>query len=137
MVFLEAQSCGLPIVAFANEGIPEVVRDRETGEPTARWEWNRYGDDFIKEDGQWKLRHHHVFPLFMIGHDEKWADQFKRGEMPPMQFPEGAKPYYHPPTPDDVGYDPDSELPYLRPPEPFETWDPKQAYLLADPQKAQ
>jgi glycosyltransferase involved in cell wall biosynthesis len=31
MVFLEAQSCGLPIVAFANEGIPEVVRDRETG----------------------------------------------------------------------------------------------------------
>ena len=31
MVFLEAQSCGLPVVAFANEGIPEVVRDRETG----------------------------------------------------------------------------------------------------------
>ena len=31
MVFLEAQSCGLPIVAFANEGIPEVVRDRKTG----------------------------------------------------------------------------------------------------------
>ena len=31
MVILEAQACGLPIVAFANEGIPEVVRDRETG----------------------------------------------------------------------------------------------------------
>jgi glycosyltransferase involved in cell wall biosynthesis len=31
MVYLEAQSCGLPIVAFANGGIPEVVRDQETG----------------------------------------------------------------------------------------------------------
>ena len=31
MVFLEAQSCGLPIVAFANGGIPEVVHDKNTG----------------------------------------------------------------------------------------------------------
>ena len=31
MVFLEAQSCGLPVVAFANGGIPEVARDRVTG----------------------------------------------------------------------------------------------------------
>ncbi|MGD2271389.1 MAG: glycosyltransferase family 4 protein [Desulfobacterales bacterium] len=31
MVFLEAQSCGLPVVAFANEGIPEVVKDQVTG----------------------------------------------------------------------------------------------------------
>lgn len=31
MVFLEAQSCGLPVVAFANGGVPEVVKDNETG----------------------------------------------------------------------------------------------------------
>jgi len=31
MVFLEAQSCGLPVVAFANGGIPEVVKDHTTG----------------------------------------------------------------------------------------------------------
>ena len=31
MVYLEAQTCGLPVVAFKNGGIPEVVRDKETG----------------------------------------------------------------------------------------------------------
>jgi glycosyltransferase involved in cell wall biosynthesis len=31
MVFLEAQACGLPVVAFDNLGVPEVVEDRTTG----------------------------------------------------------------------------------------------------------
>jgi glycosyltransferase involved in cell wall biosynthesis len=31
MVYLEAQSCGLPVVAFDNSGIPEVVRHDTTG----------------------------------------------------------------------------------------------------------
>ena len=31
LVFLEAQSCGLPVVAFNNAGVPEAVRDGKTG----------------------------------------------------------------------------------------------------------
>ena len=31
MVFLEAQACGLPVVAFDNAGVPEAVEDRKTG----------------------------------------------------------------------------------------------------------
>lgn len=31
MVFLEAQCCGLPVVAFSNGGVPEVVSDQKTG----------------------------------------------------------------------------------------------------------
>lgn len=31
MVYLEAQSCGLPVVAFRNAGVPEAVQDGTTG----------------------------------------------------------------------------------------------------------
>ena len=31
MVYLEAQSCGLPVVAFRNAGVPEAVQDGATG----------------------------------------------------------------------------------------------------------
>ncbi len=31
MVYLEAQAAGLPVVAFDNDGVPEVVRNNETG----------------------------------------------------------------------------------------------------------
>jgi glycosyltransferase involved in cell wall biosynthesis len=31
MVFLEAQACGLPAVAFDNAGVPEAVKDGVTG----------------------------------------------------------------------------------------------------------
>ena len=31
MVFLEAQSCGLPVIAFDNAGVPEAVQDGKTG----------------------------------------------------------------------------------------------------------
>lgn len=97
-----------------------AMKDRQTDKPAAMWEWNRYGIDFIKEDGQWKLWHHHVFDLFGLGWDEKWEDQFNK---PPheMTMPDEIKPT-HPPTPLDVGYSPDAELPYLPYPEPYETW---------------
>ena len=31
MVFLEAQSCGIPVIAYSNEGTPEVINHPETG----------------------------------------------------------------------------------------------------------
>jgi len=31
MVYLEAQACGLPVVAFDNAGVPEAVQDQKTG----------------------------------------------------------------------------------------------------------
>ncbi|MBU1139945.1 MAG: glycosyltransferase family 4 protein [Proteobacteria bacterium] len=44
MVFLEAQSCGLPVVAFDNGGIPEVVVQRETALLTAPFDEDAFID---------------------------------------------------------------------------------------------
>jgi len=40
MVFLEAQAMGVPVVAFSHGGIPEAVRDRETGLLVPEGDWN-------------------------------------------------------------------------------------------------
>jgi glycosyltransferase involved in cell wall biosynthesis len=44
MVYLEAQSCGLPVVAFDNGGISEVVRDRVTGLLTPLFDLRAFTD---------------------------------------------------------------------------------------------
>ncbi|MBI5593984.1 MAG: glycosyltransferase family 4 protein [Deltaproteobacteria bacterium] len=44
MVYLEAQSCGLPVVAFHNGGIPEVVKDSITGFLTPLYDLRAYAD---------------------------------------------------------------------------------------------
>jgi len=44
MVYLEAQACGLPVVAFDNGGIPEVVLDRVTGFLTPLFDLRAFTD---------------------------------------------------------------------------------------------
>jgi len=102
-------------------------KDTKTKKPVAWWEWNRYGIDFIKEDGQWKLYHHHIFDLFHAGWDVKWEDNFIKTTVEDYKVPDELKPPY-PPTPLDVGYSPDDELPYIPEPKPYETFDSKTMY---------
>lgn len=42
MVFLEAQSCGIPVVACADAGVPEAVKNCETGLLTPPKDFGRY-----------------------------------------------------------------------------------------------
>lgn len=42
MVYLEAQACGLPVVAFENGGVPEVVKDKRTGTLTPLFDKGRF-----------------------------------------------------------------------------------------------
>ena len=44
MVYLEAQACGLPVVAFHNGGIPEVVQDKITGFLTPLYDLQAFTD---------------------------------------------------------------------------------------------
>jgi hypothetical protein len=94
--------------------------DEKTGKPRGMWEWDRYGVDFIKEDGQWKFWHFHVYTLFDAFMDEDWGEQFKR-EPFKMDFPDEFKP--DGPPIDSHPYRPDTVLPLIPvPPEPYETW---------------
>jgi len=97
-------------------------KDPETGKPMALWEWNRYSDDFIKEDGKWKIWHHHLYPLFRWFVNGNWEDQFAEGEPPLKMKPD------IPATSLDVGYSPDTELPFIPIPKPYQTYDPNKSY---------
>lgn len=37
------------------------------------WLWVRYGVDFIKEAGEWKIWHLQVFPFFKTPFDKRWT----------------------------------------------------------------
>jgi len=43
-----------------------------TGKPSGRWIWERYGIDFVKEDGHWKIWHLFVGTDFQFGIGDKW-----------------------------------------------------------------
>lgn len=44
MVYLEAQSCALPVVAFLNGGIPEVVENKKTGVLLPMYDCRQFSD---------------------------------------------------------------------------------------------
>lgn len=103
-----------------------AMKDRETGEPTGAWEWDKYGVDFIKEDSVWRIWHFHIYRLLHGWNvDDKWADQFSRPE------PEGMGIKTDGPCPegDDNPYRPGTAQRLVpKPPEPYETFDPKDMY---------
>ena len=43
------------------------------GKPVAMWCWNRYGIDFILEDGEWKIWHMHVYSVIRTPYTVDWV----------------------------------------------------------------
>ena len=99
------------------------VAQARTGTPMCNWELDRYGIDFIKEDGVWKIWHHHIYRLLHgLNWDDKWADQFAR---PEHVFPVPDDVPVDGPCPegDDNPYRPDTKQRLVPvPPEPYQTW---------------
>ena len=91
----------------------------------AHWAWMRYGNDFILEDGEWKIWHLHVFGIFMCPVEKSWAELGDMHAAPPMP------PEYAPDRPPTYswGYHPDAVTELVpAPPLPYETFDLKTAF---------
>ena len=75
-----------------------AMKDPKTGQPTCMWEWNRYGDDFIKEDGKWKISKLHFFLNFRTPYEEGWLKTPVIGQNGPDQQipPDGPPTTWHP-----------------------------------------
>jgi hypothetical protein len=125
-----------PVIVVAGDGktakgvwlgtgfVAEV--DTKTRKPKCMWEWDRYGVDFVKEDGKWKFWHFNIYSLFSAGWDDNWADQFTK-ERAAIIVPDELKP--DAPPVDSNPYQPGVALKLIPlPPEPYETWDDKMAY---------
>jgi len=100
----------------------------ESDKIVAHWAWCKYGCDFIREDGKWKIWHLHVYGIFMCPFEKSWTeepDDMDTDDMEP--FPEGYEPDRPPTT--HWNYMPDKK--YVNepaPPEPYETFDEETAF---------
>lgn len=69
----------------------EIAEDGETGKgvwfspghltapskddkPQAHWHWDKYGIDFLKENGKWKIWHFFVGRVFSSPYEKSWVD---------------------------------------------------------------
>lgn len=87
---------GLSYMHTLTTPVIEVADDRETAKgawvspgfitmPTmtklqAYWHWDRYGVDFIREDGAWKVWHFFVGREFTTPYEKSWVDTALDGE---------------------------------------------------------
>jgi hypothetical protein len=95
------------------------------GKLQAYWAWCKYGVDFVKEDGKWKIWHSHVYAIFRCPYETSWVEM---PDVPTPPVPDELKPdrpgtYHHP-------YSTTTAPDYVpAPPEPYETWDEATAYV--------
>jgi hypothetical protein len=99
------------------------------GKLTAVWVWGHYGEDFIKEQGAWKIRNHHVYIRILTPYGVSWtAAPQKVDDILPPGLPDELKPdrpstYPYIYTPDMI-----VELQPV-PPLPHDTYDPSTDYI--------
>ncbi len=87
-----------PVVEVAGDGktakgvFLSLGAGAHSGDDAGVWAWVRYGVDFIKEDGQWKIWHLHAYPIFSTSFYKSWTDSAREkaagGGKPAM--PQGA-----------------------------------------------
>lgn len=121
-----------PLIEVAGDGktakgtwlSPGHMTTLRAGQLRAYWFWERYGVDFVKEDGQWKIWHLRVYTDFLTPYEKSWVENAVNPG-PPHEEAEGFPRPNRPPTlPAYKEYSPFVVPQYEpRPPEPYETFD--------------
>ncbi len=78
---------GALFIHFTDTPVIEIADDLQTakavfmspgievaGERMAVWAYSKYGFEFIREDGEWKVWHMRVFPVFRNGYFDSFAE---------------------------------------------------------------
>jgi hypothetical protein len=88
------------------------------------WGWGAYGVDFVKEKGEWKIWHLHIYRIFRAPYKEGWTVWNPDDEIIP---PGAAK--VDRPGKDDYPYRPNQPFIFKPdPPNPYETFDEATGY---------
>jgi len=138
----ESELIGTPMIVVAGDGktakgmwlsLQAVGKTHEHEKPRAMWIWWKTSVDFVKEDGQWKIWHYLKNPYWATDYTQDWVQ--KAVDMPPVPPPgtqKGIPGHGTPDKPTTKAYDSYriNREPKLqpKPPEPYETFDPKEAY---------
>jgi hypothetical protein len=134
-----------PVIEVARDGLTakgvwispgeeSMPKDRKITKDTkidTRWSWIKYAADFIKEDGEWKIWHLHVYGLFSAPPGKDWQDVpfdpkrvIEYGKSLPPEFRPDA-----PPTTPLWKYRRDVKPELVpAPPVPYDHFDPATAY---------
>ena len=99
------------------------------GKPLALWMWEKYGVDFVREDGQWKIWHLHIYYDFAVPVGKSWADSAQEDKLVDLG-PEADRPRPDLEVPGTYrGYSP-TTVPRMvpRPPEPYRTFSQTFSY---------
>lgn len=118
-----AQDCNTARGTWISPGLDTDVKD---GKAASSWCWIKYGVDFIKEDGTWKLWHLSSYGLFHTDYYTSWGDSEPKPLIRKLGFAPGSietRSNFIPVERNDWTYAAD-RIPELDPvpPLPYESW---------------
>jgi len=126
-----------PVIEVAEDGktakgawiSPGHLTTPSNGKLQAYWFWERYGVDFVKEDGKWKIWHFRVYTDFKTPYEKSWVENALNPPPPPPDTKGFPKPNRPPSIPTYKEYSPFIVPQYApRPPEPYKTFNETFSY---------
>ena len=102
----------------------ETIKPTEDADPESAWCFGAYANDFIKENGVWKIWHMRWFSTIKCPHREGWAEQktYYQTKVPHARTANADR-SYNPYTKDFI----QEAIPMA--PLPYETWNDERWYM--------